>query len=106
MSNERLRAAVVSSGLGIDGVANRLGVDRKTIERWIAGRVPYRRHQYALAAVLSLDVAYLWPDAATASEWTALGQAELVALFPARRWRRPSAAWSPSRAPAPAASRR
>ena len=44
MSNERLRAAILSGGLGIDGVANRLGVDRKTIERWIAGRVPYRRH--------------------------------------------------------------
>ena len=84
MSNERLRVAVLSSGLGMDGVANRLGVDRKTIERWIAGRVPYRRHQYALAAALSLDVAYLWPDAATASERTALGQAELVALFPHR----------------------
>jgi len=40
MSNERLRAAVLSSGLGIDGVADGLGVDRKTIERWIAGRVP------------------------------------------------------------------
>ncbi len=106
MSNERLRAAVLSSGVGIDGVANRLGVDRKTIERWIAGRVPYRRHQYALAAALPLDVAYLWPDAATALERTAPGQAELVALFPARRWRRPSAAWSPGRAPAAAASRR
>jgi len=57
----------------MDGIAYRLGVDRKTIERWIAGRVPYRRHQYALAAALSLDVAYLWPDAATA-----------VALFPHR----------------------
>src|SRR5437660_7762137 len=40
MSNERLRVAILSSGLGIDRVANRLGVDRKTIERWIAGRVP------------------------------------------------------------------
>jgi transcriptional regulator with XRE-family HTH domain len=84
MSNERLRAAVLSSGLGVDGVANRLGVDRKTIERWITGRVPYRRHQYALAAALSLDVAYLWPDAATGAEQTALGQAEVVALFPHR----------------------
>jgi transcriptional regulator with XRE-family HTH domain len=84
MSNERLRAAVLSSGLGIDGVANRLGVDRKTIERWIAGRVPYRRHQYALAAALSLDVAYLWPDAATEEERVAMGQAEVVALFPHR----------------------
>jgi len=84
MPNERLRAAVLSSGLGVDGVATRLGVDRKTIERWIAGRLPYRRHQYALAAALSLDVAYLWPDAATAPERTALGQAELIALFPHR----------------------
>jgi hypothetical protein len=59
-------------------------VDRKTIERWIAGRLPYRRHQYALAAAVSLDVAYLWPDAATPLERTALGQAELLALFPHR----------------------
>jgi hypothetical protein len=56
MPNERLRAAVLSSGLGVDGVATRLGVDRKTLERWIAGRLPYRRHQYALHAVVLAPV--------------------------------------------------
>jgi hypothetical protein len=75
---------VLSTGLGIDGVADRVGVDRKTVERWISGRVPYRRHQYALASTLDLEVAYLWPDARQSSELAAIGQAEVLAIYPHR----------------------
>ncbi|MCZ7415677.1 helix-turn-helix domain-containing protein [Streptomyces sp. WMMC897] len=86
MANERLRGAIVESGLTMENVAERLGVSPKTVERWInsAGRAPYRRHKYAAASLLRRDVSYLWPEEQTSQEVTAAGQAELVKLYPHR----------------------
>jgi len=80
VANERLRAAILASGLGIQATADAVGVDRKTIERWISGRTPYRRHQYALASLLAVDLPYLWPDSRPTEEVSAMGQAEVVAI--------------------------
>ena len=41
--NDRLREALAASKLDEIELATRLGVDPKTVERWIAGRVPYPR---------------------------------------------------------------
>lgn len=84
MANERLRAAMLSAGLSVESVAEELGVDRKTVERWVAGRrVPYKRHRYALANFLDSDPGYLWPtDSAT--EASDLAMAELLAIYPIR----------------------
>ena len=38
MANERLRAAMLSRGLDAEVAADAVGVDPKTVERWIAGR--------------------------------------------------------------------
>jgi transcriptional regulator with XRE-family HTH domain len=84
VANERLRAAILASGLGIQATADAVGVDRKTIERWISGRTPYRRHQYALASLLAVDLPYLWPDSRPTEEVSAMGQAEVVAIYPHR----------------------
>lgn len=84
MSNERLRAAILSSDLDIATIATRVGVDPKTIEKWINGRAPHRRNKYALASILNRDVAYLWADEQSTAETTAIGQAELIALYPHR----------------------
>src|SRR5207244_4984437 len=84
VANERLRAAILASGLGIQATADAVGVDRKTIERWISGRTPYRRHQYALASLLAIDLPYLWPDSRPTEEVSAMGQAEVVAIYPHR----------------------
>jgi hypothetical protein len=84
MPNEALRAAILSSGLGLEGTAEGLGVDPKTVERWISGRTPYRRHQYALASLLAVDIRYLWPDARTDEQISAMGQAEVLAIYPHR----------------------
>ncbi|MCZ0995301.1 helix-turn-helix transcriptional regulator [Streptomyces noursei] len=85
MANERLRGAIVESGLTLDQVAARLGVP-KTVDRWITDskRKPYRRFQYALASMLRLEVSYLWPDERTAEEVTASSDSELVKLYPHR----------------------
>ncbi|MGH2719686.1 MAG: helix-turn-helix domain-containing protein [Actinomycetota bacterium] len=84
MRNERLRAAILSSGLGVQGAAERIGVDPKTVERWIAGRLPYTKHQYALASALGVDLPHLWPDARPTEEVSAMGQAEVAAVYPHR----------------------
>ena len=46
MANERLRQAILSSGLSIDDLADQVGTDVKTVERWITqGRVPHPRNR-------------------------------------------------------------
>jgi transcriptional regulator with XRE-family HTH domain len=52
MPNERLRAALLERGLTPTKLGEELGINTKTIERWINGRLPYRR--YAVAAQLGL----------------------------------------------------
>ncbi|WP_187686638.1 helix-turn-helix domain-containing protein [Nocardia wallacei] len=45
-------------------LAERLRVDPKTVQRWIStGRVPYPRHQFAVAAAVGVREVELWPDA-------------------------------------------
>lgn len=86
MANERLRGAIIESGMTLDQVAERLGVSGKTVERWISEphRKPYRRFQYATASLLKCDVSFLWPDELTAEQVVDSGNAELVKLYPHR----------------------
>jgi hypothetical protein len=55
-------------GLGAIDVAARLGVDPKTVQRWLTGRVPYPRHRDALAELTGWTVRDLWPHAASATD--------------------------------------
>ena len=52
MANERLRTALLERGITPADLAEAAGVDPKTVERWISGRMPYRRHRYPVAARL------------------------------------------------------
>ncbi|MFJ6696494.1 XRE family transcriptional regulator [Streptomyces sp. NPDC091272] len=86
MANEKLRGAIVESGMTLAEVGASLGVSTKTVERWINDpkRKPYRRFQYATASLLQRDVSYLWPEEQTSAEITEAGNAELVKLYPHR----------------------
>jgi transcriptional regulator with XRE-family HTH domain len=84
MPNERLRAALLERGLTPARLGDEIGVDHKTVERWVSGRVPYRRHRYAVAAQLKMDEAYLWPDALSADQVAAASDSEVVGIFPHR----------------------
>ncbi len=92
MSNERLRAALLERGITPAVVGGELGVDQKTVERWLAGRLPYRKYRFALAARLSLDEVYLWPDALPNEVVGAASEAEILAVYP-HRWQAPPDAW-------------
>lgn len=63
MANERLRTALARDGWLVPAFAESLGVDPKTIERWITkNRTPHRKTALAAARLLKEDPSYLWPD--------------------------------------------
>jgi transcriptional regulator with XRE-family HTH domain len=77
--NETFCHALLQAGLNEEDVAARLGVDTKTVRRWIEGRaLPYRRHRWALAALLSTAETDLWPQLRSARA----RPEELVAIYP------------------------
>jgi hypothetical protein len=84
MPNERLRAALLERGLTPVVLGEEVGVDHKTVERWLSGRVPYRRHRYAVAARLQLDETYLWPDALSREQVAVASDSEVLAIYPHR----------------------
>ena len=84
MPNERLRAALLERGLTPAVLGDEVGVDHKTVERWIAGRIPYRKHRYMVAARLGMDEVYLWPDALSRDQVAAASESEVLAIYPHR----------------------
>src|SRR4051795_11676126 len=93
MANERLRAALLERGMTTGALAEAIDVDEKTVERWITkGRMPYRRHRYAVASHLKLDEGYLWPDALSREEISSASESEIVTVYP-HRWSIPLDVW-------------
>ncbi|WP_344447257.1 helix-turn-helix transcriptional regulator, partial [Kitasatospora nipponensis] len=87
MANERLRGAILASGLTVEQIAVQLGVSARTVERWVEAkgeRRPYQRFQYALAQLLQCDLSKIWPGEQTTSATTEAGRAELVTVYPHR----------------------
>jgi len=63
MANERLRAVLARDGWTLPDFAEAVGVDPKTVERWITKeRTPHRRIAVAAANQLDEDPVYLWPE--------------------------------------------
>jgi transcriptional regulator with XRE-family HTH domain len=77
--NETFCRALLRARLTEEDIAARLGVDPKTVRRWIEGRaLPYRRHRWALAAMLDTAETDLWPELRSAQP----RPAEVVAVYP------------------------
>src|SRR3954447_25176285 len=92
MANDRLRSAMLERGVTEDDLAEAAKVDPKSVERWIGGRTPYRRHRYAVAARLGVDEAYLWPDALSPDQVASASESEIINIYP-HRWTVPSDLW-------------
>jgi hypothetical protein len=60
--NHPLARALRGAGVNTVDVAARLGVDPKTVERWIVGRLPYPRHRNALVQLTGWSPHDLWPN--------------------------------------------
>ncbi len=84
--NERLRTAMMRTGVTVEELAQCCGVDPKTAERWISpGRPPHRTHRWTAARRLGYDESYLWPDVHRPPARRAeTAQSELVRLYPDR----------------------
>src|SRR5690349_15656826 len=93
MPNERLRAALLQRGATPADLAEEIGVDAKSVERWITqGRTPYRRHRYAAAVYLGVEETFLWPEALTPEQSKAASQSEIIEIYP-HRWSVPTDLW-------------
>jgi transcriptional regulator with XRE-family HTH domain len=93
MPNERLRAALLQRKATPAELAEAIGVDAKSVERWITqGRTPYRRHRFAAASFLGADETYIWPEALSPEQSKAASQSEIVELYP-HRWSVPADLW-------------
>jgi hypothetical protein len=77
---EPLRRALVGARLREIDVAESLGVDPKTVQRWLGGRVPHARHRWGVADLLSVHEYDLWPHLA---ELPSI-DAEVYATYPHR----------------------
>ncbi|MFJ6196717.1 Scr1 family TA system antitoxin-like transcriptional regulator [Micromonospora sp. NPDC092111] len=61
--NDALRSALNETGYTTESLAERVGVDPKTVGRWLSeGRIPHARHRVAAADALRRDIADIWPD--------------------------------------------
>jgi transcriptional regulator with XRE-family HTH domain len=89
--NEPLRRALVRARLREDDVAARLGVDSKTVRRWLNGRLPYPHNRAALAEIVGVDEADLWPDAGGPLALRTRPE-ELGTVYP-HRWAVPRDVW-------------
>lgn len=92
MANERLRTALLQRGVTPSDLADTVGVDPKTIERWIGGRIPYRRHRHQVAVRLGVDETYLWPGALAAEQVASASESEILVVYP-HRWAVPRDTW-------------
>lgn len=89
--NEPLRQALIRAQLSEDDIAARLGVDPKTVLRWLSGRVPHPNNRAALAKLVGRDEADLWPDVSPLT--TRARPEELATVYP-HRWAIPRDAWT------------
>jgi transcriptional regulator with XRE-family HTH domain len=60
--NLALRRALAEARLRGSDVAERMRVDPKTVQRWLAGRRPQPQHRWALAQLVGVHEFDLWPD--------------------------------------------
>lgn len=82
--NEILRRALFRARLAEEDVAAVLGVDPKTVRRWLEGRLPYPRFRWTLANLLNADEGDLWPEVRAARAARSRPD-EIRAVYPHRR---------------------
>jgi transcriptional regulator with XRE-family HTH domain len=83
MANERLRAAMLEAELTSARIAHELGLDAKSVERWVTREVvPHRSTAARAASLLRRPADWLWPS--MASPGGSFASSEVVAFYPHR----------------------
>ncbi|MGB5952640.1 MAG: DUF5919 domain-containing protein, partial [Ornithinimicrobium sp.] len=86
MTNERLRSAIlIDAGLTFQQFGEQLGVDPKTVERWVTkDRIPHRTHRINASAHLGKTDIYLWPSTGDNAQAQSATRSEFIDLHPSR----------------------
>ena len=83
MPSERLRTTLAESDYDERSLADELGLDPKSVQRWITKNVtPRRTTAHRAAKLLGVAASWLWPDLETGRE--SASEAEIVTLYPHR----------------------
>jgi transcriptional regulator with XRE-family HTH domain len=83
MPNERLRATLLESDYDERSLADELGLDHKSVQRWITRHItPRRATAHQAAELLGVSASWLWPELETDRE--SASHAEIVTLYPHR----------------------
>ncbi|GAB2481357.1 XRE family transcriptional regulator [Nocardiopsis aegyptia] len=90
--NAALRKALAASQLTETDVAAHIGVDPKTVRRWLAGQRPYPRHRWAVAELLQVEEDSLWPENSQAQEENTPLSEHACRVY-AHRWEVPREVW-------------
>jgi transcriptional regulator with XRE-family HTH domain len=92
--NDVLRKALASAEMSERDLASRVKVDPKTVARWLSdeSRTPHARHRWAVAEILGVNEAMLWPEAVRAALKVGADR-EVVAAYPYRS-SLPRAVWA------------
>ena len=90
--NDRLRLAMASSSMEPESLARKVGVDPKTVQRWLGGRLPHPRHRWKICDILGQSEQYLWPQVLLGVSGV-LHTSEIVSAY-AHRADAPSQLWA------------
>lgn len=84
--NERLRVALQAAGLTYEQVSARIGVNPKTVQRWVREeqRQPHGETRRQLATLLKVDAGHLWPHGGRKRLPVESGPNELIHVYPTR----------------------
>lgn len=91
--NVRLCEAIDASKLSELAIAEKLGVSQKTVERWMAGRVPYPRFRRALADALGVDECKIWAESTRRKMAGSEDSTANIQAVYAHRWAVPREVW-------------
>src|SRR6476660_3269566 len=76
---------MLRNGFTPAAIAEQIGVDPKTVERWVTqDRNPYPKHRHAIAALVRESESYLWPAAMTSERAARVAESEIVKVYPRR----------------------
>lgn len=90
--NEGLRVAMTAKAMEVEALARQVGVDPKTVQRWLGGRVPHPRHRWRICDILGQSEQDLWPGVGLGASGTH-HTSEIAAAY-AHRADTPSQLWS------------
>lgn len=85
MANDRLRDALMAARITHEDLVKELGVNVKTVERWVTqDRKPYPQFRHRISVLVQKDESWLWPDGYSRKRRGEISESEIVHIYPYR----------------------